>query len=195
MIDFINYIINIDMPQLIEMAQHIGPILGILLPIIEAFFPFLPLVLFVTLNITVYGPVLGYIYSWIGNCLGSLLLFLLLKKIGGRRLERRLNNSKYKNAFKKIKERDFSVLFTLYCFPFAPSFLLSGTSALTNMNTKEFLIIMLPSKLIMLVSLALIGSNLSSVIENPIRTIIIILVIVLMNFVIKKVIESSNLLK
>jgi len=73
----------------------------------------------------------------------------------------------------------------LYCFPFAPSFLLSGAAALTNMSTEMFLVILLPSKFVMLLSLAFIGQNVSSFFENPERSIFLIIFIVLLNLLVK----------
>jgi uncharacterized membrane protein YdjX (TVP38/TMEM64 family) len=150
-----------DFSVFFSYLEQLGPIAGIALPIIEAFLPFLPLVGFVIINVSTFGFFLGYLYSWIGNCLGSLLLFLLIKKIGGGRLENKIKNSKYRGTLDKIKKKNMTVLFFLYCFPFTPSFLISGTAALANMDTRLFLSIMLPSKLIMLLSLAFIGENIT----------------------------------
>lgn len=191
--DYINSFF--DFEKLMQFAEMGGPIIGILLPIIEAFIPALPLVLFVAINVTVFGFFLGYLYSWIGNCLGTFLLFLLIKKIGGKRIEEKIKNSKYKNALDKIRKKDFSVLFFLYCFPFSPSFLISGASALANINYVEFIIALLPGKLIMLVSLAAIGVNVKSFFSRPLRSIIFVILILLMNFALKKIVEKSSILK
>ena len=151
----------------IEYIETWGPAAGILLPVLEAFFPILPLVGFVIINVAAFGFFFGYLYSWIGNCLGSLLLFLLLRKIGGKKLEKKIRKSKYRSTLEKIKKKELNVLFLLYCFPFTPSFLLSGTAALTNMKTEEFLDILLPSKFVMLfIPWPLLGENVSSFFEN-----------------------------
>ncbi|QSX07037.1 TVP38/TMEM64 family protein [Sedimentibacter sp. zth1] len=188
------YLNMIDSESIIKFAQIGGPLVGILLPIIEAFFPILPLVLFVTINVTVFGFFFGYMYSWIGNCIGSFLLFLLIRKIGGKKIEKKINESKYSVALGKIKSQNFSVLFLLYCFPFTPSFLISGTAALANMSTKQFLVALLPSKLIMLISLAFIGFNVKSFFDNPVRSVLFVLLILLLNLVIKKVVENWHVI-
>lgn len=166
-----------------------GPAAGILLPTLEAFIPILPLVGFVIINVAAFGFFFGYLYSWIGNCLGSFLLFLLLRKVGGKKLDTKISHSKYRATLEKIKKKNLSVLFLLYCFPFAPSFLLSGTAALTNMKTEEFLTILLPSKLVMLLSLAFIGENVSSFFENPTKAIFYIIFILLLNLLVKYLFE------
>ncbi len=188
--DFFN---SFNSEQIIRIAEIGGPIIGILLPIIEAFFPILPLVLFVTINVTVFGLFWGYLYSWIGNCLGSFLLFILIRKIGGSKIEQRISKSKYSHALEKIKSKNFSVLFLLYCFPFTPSFLISGASALANMSTKEFLVALLPSKFIMLISLAFIGVNVGSFFEDPVRSILFVILILLLNLMLKNIVERSQI--
>ena len=166
-----------------------GPAAGILLPTLEAFFPILPLVGFVIINVAAFGFFFGYLYSWIGNCLGSFLLFLFLRKVGGKKLNAKISKSKYRRTLEKIKKKELNILFVLYCFPFSPSFLLSGSAALTNMSTEEFIATLLPSKFIMLLSLAFIGENVSSFFENPSKSIFFIIFILLFNLLGKYLFE------
>lgn len=174
----------------LKYVEQIGPAAGILLPVVEAFVPVLPLVGFVILNVGAFGFFLGYLYSWMGNCLGSLLLFLLIRKIGGRKIESKIEKSKYRGTLEKIKRKNMTVLFFLYCFPFTPSFLISGTAALTNMNTQQFLLALLPSKFVMLLSLAFIGQNVSSYFENPARSVFFIVFILAVNFMSRYLIKK-----
>jgi len=51
------------------------------------------------------------------------------------------------------------------------------------MNTKHFLAALLPSKFIMLLSLAFIGENVNSFFEKPVESVIYILFILLINFI------------
>ena len=176
--------------DLLNYVEQGGPLVGILLPIIEAFFPILPLVGFVIINIATFGFFFGYIYSWIGNCTGSFLLFLFIRKLGGKKFETKIQNSKYKGTLEKIKKKNLTVLFYLYCFPFTPSFLISGTAALANMDTRIFLLTMLPSKFVMILSLAFIGENISSFFVNPVKSVLYILFIIIINFVSKKIFQK-----
>ncbi len=178
---------NIDL--IIDFVRSTGILGGVLMPIIEAFFPILPLVLFVTINITAFGFVKGYIYSWIGNCLGSFLLFLLIKKIDKSKIQSKIENSKIKNLLNKINNNDFTILFILYCFPFTPSFLISGSSALADVESKHFLAALIPSKLLMMFSLAFIGLNIRSFIQNPLRSAAFIGLVVVINYLGKRIIK------
>lgn len=180
----------IDTDLILKFVKEGGPMFGILLPIIEAFIPILPLVGFVIINVSVFGFFWGYIYSWIGNCLGSFLLFLLIRKIGGKRLEKNIRESKYSGTLEKIRKKNFMVLFFLYCFPFTPSFLISGASALANMNTTKFLTALIPSKLIMMISLSFIGVNVSSFFKNPSKSIIFVVLILIFNILCQKIVDK-----
>lgn len=179
----------INFSVLLKYVEQIGPAAGVLLPVIEAFFPILPLIGFVIINVAAFGFFFGYLYSWIGNCAGSFLLFLLIRRVGGKRFEAKIQQSKYRGTLEKIKKRNLTVLFFLYCFPFTPSFLISGAAAFANMSTRNFLVTMLPSKFVMLLSLAFIGENVSSFFEKPVEAAIYILFILLINFM------GSRLLK
>lgn len=181
---------HMNFSNLLNFVELGGPLVGIMLPIIEALVPILPLVGFVIINVAAFGFFFGYLYSWIGNCTGSFLLFLLIRKLGGNKFEAKIQNSKYKGTLEKIKKKNLTVLFYLYCFPFTPSFLISGTAALANMDTKYFLATMLPSKFVMILSLAFIGENISSYFKNPIKSVLYILFILLINFTSKILFEK-----
>ena len=169
----------------LKYVEQGGPAAGVLLPVIEAFTPILPLVGFVIINVAVFGFFFWYVYSWIGNCLGSFFLFILIRKVGSKKFEKKIEKSKYRVTLEKIKKKNFTVMFFLYCFPFTPSFLISGTAALTNMNTQRFLLTLLPSKFVMLLSLAFIGENISSYFENPEKSIFFTIFILLVNLISK----------
>jgi uncharacterized membrane protein YdjX (TVP38/TMEM64 family) len=174
----------------INYVETWGPLAGILLPVVEALLPILPLVGFVIMNVAVFGFFFGYLYSWIGNCLGSFLLFLLLRKVGAKKIEEKIRRSKFRTTLEKVKRKQLNLLFLLYCFPFTPSFLLSGAAALTNMRTEVFLAILLPSKFVMLLSLAFIGENVSSFFVNPAKSIFFIIFILSVNYLFKYIFEK-----
>lgn len=178
---------------ILKYVKQVGPVLGISFPIIETFLPFLPLVLFVIINVSVFGFFWGYLYSWIGNCLGSFLLFLLLRKVGGKKIEKIILKSKYSSTLTKIKTKNLSVMFVLYCFPFTPSFLISGAAALANMNSYEFIYILLPAKLIMMISLSFIGQNVSSFFQSPLKSFLYIVIIFIFNILSKKLVHHYEL--
>src|SRR5690625_3341121 len=80
--------------ELLENYEALGPLPGILLPFIEAFLPFLPLFVFVMANSVAYGLFKGFLYSWIGSSAGSILVFLLIRKFGNKKIMLKIKQNK-----------------------------------------------------------------------------------------------------
>ena len=57
--------------------EDLGPLVPILLAAVESFFPPLPLVAIVALNVAAHGGVLGFLYSWMGVAAGGTIMFML----------------------------------------------------------------------------------------------------------------------
>ena len=71
------FVKDINMHQVegwLQQYSNLGPLPGILLPFCEAFFPFLPLVVFVMGNAAAYGLWWGFLFSWIGVCAGAVVV-------------------------------------------------------------------------------------------------------------------------
>ena len=61
--------------------EDLGPLVPILLAAVESFFPPLPLVAIVALNVAAHGGVLGFLYSWMGVAAGGTIMFLLWRRV------------------------------------------------------------------------------------------------------------------
>ena len=61
---------------LLDGFGDLGPLAPIALAMVESFFPPLPLIAIVALNVAAHGGFLGFAYSWIGVLLGGTLMFL-----------------------------------------------------------------------------------------------------------------------
>lgn len=100
--------------ELLSDYERLGPIPGILLPFIEAFLPFLPLVVFVFANAAAYGLFKGFLYSWIGSSLGSILVFLVIRKLGNKRIFKAIQkNKQVKKVTAWVERHGFGPLFLL----------------------------------------------------------------------------------
>jgi len=151
---------------------------------IEAFFPPLPLSLFVTINVMAFGFFFGYIYSFIGTTVGSILVFFIIRKIGQERFQRRIERSKrLRNIFLWIKAKGFIPIFILLTFPFTPSIVVCGLAGLAGVKSKTYI-----GKMLMVLSLSFIGYNITSFVEQPIKSVILILVTLSVSFIAKKII-------
>ena len=66
---------------LLDGFGDLGPLAPIALAMVESFFPPLPLIAIVALNVAAHGGFLGFAYSWIGVLLGGTLMFLFWRRV------------------------------------------------------------------------------------------------------------------
>ncbi len=173
--------------ELIEQFAQYGPFAGILLTMIEAFFPPLPLVVFVTINIFAYGFWPGYIYSFIGTFTGSWLMFMIIRRFGKSHFANLIHkNRRFENILHWIKGKGFMPIFILLTFPFTPSIVVCGLSGLADVRSEEYAIALFLGKLVMVFSLSFIGYNVQSFVTQPIKSILFILATLSISFIGKR---------
>lgn len=160
--------------ELLSDYESLGPIPGILLPFIEAFLPFLPLIVFVLANSAAYGLLKGFLYSWLGTSLGSILLFIIIRKLGDRRIFIKIRKNKQVNKVTAwVEKHGFGPLFLLLCFPFSPSSVINVVAGLSKISTYQFVLAVLLGKAVMVFSIAYIGASIVSFAKNPLKTILV----------------------
>ncbi|MBU8768077.1 MULTISPECIES: TVP38/TMEM64 family protein [Cytobacillus] len=175
--------------DLIREYRSFGPLPGILLPMLEAFLPFLPLVLFVMANASAFGLWLGFLYSWLGAVAGALLVFLLVRKYGQKRILRFLKKHKQvQRLMKWVEKHGFGPLFILLCFPFTPSAVVNIVAGLSNISMAQYMLAVLSGKIVMIFTISFVGYDIKSLVTQPIRTAIVALVIFILWYV-GKIIE------
>lgn len=174
----------LDVDKIIELSGHykaLGPFIGLLLPFIESFLPFLPLFVFVFANAGAYGLWLGFILSWAGTVAGSYAVFLIIRNYGRSRFLRFLTRHKrVQQLIGWVERNGFAPLFLLICFPFTPSALVNLVAGLSNMKKKSYLIILMAGKFVMIFTISFIGYDLKALLTQPIRTGIVVGIIVLL---------------
>lgn len=173
-----------SMETLIELSNQyraLGPVIGFLLPFIEAFLPFLPIFAFVIANADAYGFWFGFLLSWSGTVTGSYLLFLVVRKYGRSRfLGFMTRHERIQRLINWVDRNGFGPLFLLLCFPFTPSALVNIVAGLSKMKKKHYLWTIMAGKFIMIITITYIGYDLRSLLTNPTKTIVIVFVILLL---------------
>ncbi|WP_043933117.1 TVP38/TMEM64 family protein [Bacillus sp. EB01] len=164
--------------ELIREYKSFGPIPGIVLPMLEAFLPFLPLFLFVMANASAFGLWLGFLYSWVGACIGAFLVFFIFRKYGQRRFLSFLQkHSTVRKLMKWVERHGFGPLFLLLCFPFTPSAVVNIVAGLSNVSTKQYMLAVVAGKMAMIFMISFIGADIRSLFTQPLRTLIVLIVI------------------
>ncbi|MFC0274566.1 TVP38/TMEM64 family protein [Metabacillus herbersteinensis] len=180
--------------EFFEQYQSFGPLLGIGLPMLEAFFPFLPLVVFVVANVNSFGLWVGFIFSWIGASLGAIIVFLIIRRLGQERFFKFLRKHEtIRKLVTWVERRGFSPLFLLLCFPFTPSAAVNVVAGLSKVSFRQFTLAVLSGKLVMIFVVSFIGQDLGALITKPERSIIAGLIILLLWFVGKRIEKRLNL--
>ncbi|MDI2589693.1 TVP38/TMEM64 family protein [Psychrobacillus sp. NEAU-3TGS] len=168
--------------------RALGPIIGILLPFLEAFLPFLPLIVFIVANVTAYGLLFGFLISWAGSVIGAYTVFLVIRKYGRARVLGFITrHEKIQKLILWVERNGFGPLFLLICFPFTPSALVNIVAGLSNMKKKTYLWTVTLGKLIMIFIVSFIGSDIKALITQPVRTAIVVIIIGILWFVGKRV--------
>ncbi|MCM3226808.1 TVP38/TMEM64 family protein [Terribacillus saccharophilus] len=166
--------------SLLDRYENLGPIPGIGLPFLEAFLPFLPLVVFVLTNTVAYGLLWGFLYSWIGTSLGAITVFWLIRRYQHTRVINWLRHNKQVNRITEWLDRHgFGPLFILLCFPFSPSAIINVVAGLSRISVQQFALAVFLGKALMIFSIAYVGDSLTSFAENPIKTVVVAVAIIL----------------
>ncbi|RKD27045.1 hypothetical protein BEP19_00280 [Ammoniphilus oxalaticus] len=167
-----------DILQWIEAYQRLGVIVAFLLPVIEAFIPALPLIAIATGSAAAFGLWKGFLFTWLGACAGSILVFWLVRKLRGTRTH--LFFRKYRTIVKTtswFENRGFSVLFLLRCFPFSPSSLINVLAALSRLPFHTYFWATLLGKGVMIFIISFIGADLPAMLREPWKLLFIALLI------------------
>lgn len=180
--------------DLIGEYRSFGPLPGILLPMLEAFLPFLPLVLFIMANASAFGLWLGFLYSWIGACAGALIVFLIIRKYGQKRVLAFLQkHAKVRQSMIWIERHGFGPLFLLLCFPFTPSAIVNLVAGLSKVSIAQYMLAVLTGKMVMIFTISFVGYDLQALITNPVRTAIVLVVIFILWYVGKRIEVRLNM--
>lgn len=154
---------NMDSVQgFIEKAGIFGPIIIVLLIVLEVIIAPLPGLFVMITAGYLYGPVYGSLYSYIGNVLGSLVAFLLAHHFGRPFVEKIVSHSliiKYDRFFKLHRKH----LLFLYALPIIPVDILSFICGLSKLDWKKFLIVVLVGFIPNTILLASLGDYLSRI--------------------------------
>lgn len=180
--------------SMLEQYRSFGVVPGIALTLLESFLPILPMFVFVMANAAAFGLWKGFLISWIGACLGSILVFLITRKIGQKRFFHFVSRHRKVRQFMHwIERHGFGPVFLLYCFPFTPSAIVNVVAGLSRMSHQQFILAVLCGKMVMIFTISFIGYDIAALVKQPLRTVIIVIVIALLWYAGKRVEAAFSL--
>lgn len=138
----------------------LGPIIFILIQILQVVIPIIPGGISTAAGVLIFGPYAGFIYNYVGICIGSIIIFLLGRRYGKPFILSMVSDKTYNKYVSWLDNQNrFEKLFALAIFlPVAPDDALCLMAGLTNISVKKYTWIILLAKplSIFLYSMALI---------------------------------------
>ncbi|MRJ05116.1 TVP38/TMEM64 family protein [Enterococcus faecium] len=138
----------------------LGPIIFVFIQILQVVIPIIPGGISTAAGVLIFGPYAGFIYNYIGICIGSIIIFLLGRRYGKPFILSMISDKTYNKYIGWLDNQNrFEKLFALAIFlPVAPDDALCLMAGLTNMSVKRYTLIILIAKplSIFLYSMALI---------------------------------------
>lgn len=176
-----------------QMIANGGYFFGFFLTFLESYLPFLPLSVFVALNVNAFGFLLGCFISWLGTCTGSYTCYLLFRLLESKLTEKFLNRKTIKkihNALEKFNNIKFTELVLLLTLPFTPSCLVNILAGITNMSKDKYLWAIAIGKSFTILFWGYLGK---SVIKNitDLKSLIYIIITLLLAYIISKLVSHK----
>lgn len=158
-----------SLTEFLNNAGILAPIFSTVLVYLEGIFAFLPLFVFVTINVITMGPILGFIISWIFTILGCFTTFYLSRKGLSKIFSNFINDKKQlKKIYQFVNKIKFNQLVLIIAIPFAPSFFINVASGISKIPPKKFFYALIIGKIFSIAYLCYIGVNIYECLENPI---------------------------
>lgn len=138
-----------------EYLSHFLKRCGILAPIafmviqaVQVVIPILPGSIGCAFGVMFFGAVLGFIYNYVGICVGSILAFLVAKRYGTAFVKNVTGDQFYQKYQKFLdRKKEFEKVFALLIFlPVAPDDFLCYLAGVSSMSLKRFTAIILLGK-------------------------------------------------
>lgn len=178
LISFVHQLGTLEFWQtLLDSFGDLGPLAPIFLAMVESFFPPLPLIAIVALNVAAHGGLFGFVYSWVGVMLGGTLMFLFWRRVLKQFFWKFASRSqKLEKAEQWVSRFDVSSLFMLSVLPFTPSSFMHFAFGISDFDEKRYLITMLLGKSVMVAMMALFGQSLVSSMKNPVYLVLAVVI-------------------
>jgi len=154
----------------------LAPILSSVLIILEGTLAFLPLFVFITINIITLGSVLGIFSSWVLTTLGSLICFLIFRN-GIAKWFYKKSKKKGRKFSKVLSKLSFVRIVLLISIPFIPSFFVNMGAGFSKIPVKKYFYALIIGKMFVVLFWGYVGKNLLECLTNPVALVKIIVMI------------------
>lgn len=180
--------------ELFHSFRILGPLAPILFTMVEAFVPVLPLIAIVTLNVAAHGAIQGFLYSWLGSVLGSVLFFLICRKLfKGLILRMAGKHPTVMKARDWVNKVNKKALFFIITMPFTPSCFVNFAMGVSDFDSRTYIKIMAAAKMVMLMLLSVFGQSVVQAFERPVFIAVALVLIVVLYGISKYISKKHDL--
>lgn len=139
---------------LVERHHILGPLIFLLIQILQVVFPIIPGGVTTVIGYLVFGPWLGFILNYIGILIGSIILFYLSRIYGKRFCLLFMKKATFEKYEAKIGDHKAYEIFFILCMlsPVSPADVIVMITGLTHMSFRRFLSIILVCKPLSIIS-------------------------------------------
>jgi len=124
-----------------------APIIFIIFQAIQVVLPISPGAIGCVAGVLIFGSVQGFIYNYIGICIGSIAAFLLARQYGLNYVMNMSNKKVFNKYIGWLKKPSFERIFAIAIFlPVAPDDFLCYIAGVSKMKFKKFVLIILLGK-------------------------------------------------
>lgn len=165
---------------------------GFLLIILESIMPFLPLAVFIGLNVSAFGWFGGFLISYIGTITGSLISYFFFYYLSQKTFVQKIIHGNEKVAYyaDKFHHIKLPILSLILVNPFLPAFALNIAAGLVKMSKRKFITGLLIGKVFIIYFWGYVGESLISSFTN-LNTLFWMILIFGIVYLISKMISSK----
>lgn len=165
-----------------------APFFASILVFLEGILAFLPLFVFVTVNIlslsnifgTFLGSIFGVVLSWIFSVLGSYTMFMGVRKLFGTKFREKIKSKPKVTKFMNIVDKlTYSQLVLITSIPFSPSFFINLGAGLSTINRKKYFCALLIGKFAEMIFLGYVGVSIVECLTNPLALIKVAIIMII----------------
>ncbi|MGI6008033.1 MAG: TVP38/TMEM64 family protein [Ruminococcus sp.] len=126
-----------------ERFGGLGVLVFILIQIVQVVFPILPGGISCLAGVLLYGPWVGFLYNYVGICIGSMAAFGIARNLGRSAFEKKFSPEQIRKfeAWTGQDSRFLKLFAAAIFFPVAPDDLLCYLAGTTAMTWKQFICI------------------------------------------------------
>jgi uncharacterized membrane protein YdjX (TVP38/TMEM64 family) len=178
-------LLQVDQNGIRELANNNSALILLFMLVIMAIqniFTIIPLIVVISVNISLYGFLYGYLLSWISSVIGGTLVFLAARYWFQVFLTNKLN----RKWLDKIEKNGLLYVFLGRIFPFVPTSLINITAGVSVVTVKHFIIGTTIGNMLYFFILSLIAYGVMSAVNEQVLYIVLGVVVLLGLFSIYK---------